>query len=129
MARDYRPLDRDQLFLLPPDMRSWLPEDHFVWFLLDVVNELDVSAFEANRRLGGVGRRGFNPRMLLALLIYAYAHGQRSSRRVEDLCSTDVAFRVVCAQDPPDHSTIARFRQDNTTAVVSLFVQVVELAG
>ena len=92
-------------------------DDHFVWFLLDVVDELDVSAFGANRRLGGVGRRGFNPRMLLALLIYAYAHGQRSSRRVEDLCSTDVAFRVVCAQDPPDHSTIARFRQDNTTAV------------
>jgi transposase len=129
MARDYRPLDRDQLFLLPPDMRSWLPDDHFVWFLLDVVDELDVSAFGANRRLGGVGRRGFNPRMLLALLIYAYAHGQRSSRRVEDLCSTDVAFRVVCAQDPPDHSTIARFRQDNTTAVESLFVQVLELAG
>jgi transposase len=129
MARDYRPLDRDQLFLLPPDMRSWLPEDHFVWFLLDVVAELDVSAFEANRRLGGAGRRGFDPRMLLALLVYGYACGHRSSRRIEDLCTTDVAFKVICAQDPPDHSTIARFRQDNTTAVESLFVQVVELAG
>ena len=129
MARDYRRLDRDQLFLLPPDMRSWLAGDHFVWFLLDVVAELDVSAFEANRRLGGVGRRGFDPRMLLALLIYGYAYGQRSSRRIEDLCGTDVAFKVICAQDPPDHSTIARFRQDNTTAVESLFVQVLELAG
>lgn len=129
MARDYRPVDRDQLFLLPPDMRSWLPADHFVWFLLEVVNQLDLSGFEAGRRLGGVGRRGFNPRMLLALLVYAYACGYRSSRRVEDLCGTDVAFRVICAQDPPDHSTIARFRQDNDQAVESLFVQVLQLAG
>lgn len=129
MARDYRPLDRDQLFLLPPDMRSWLPPDHFVWFLLDVIDQFDMSAFEANRQLGGVGRRGFNPRMLLGLLVYGYAHGQRSSRRIEDLCSTDIAFRVICAQDPPDHSTIARFRQDNTAAVERLFVQVLELAG
>jgi transposase len=129
MARDYRPVERDQLFLLPPDMGKWLPEDHFVWFLLAVVDQLDVSGFERNRRLGGVGRRGFDPRMLLALLIYAYAGGQRSSRRIEDLCVTDVAFRVICAQDVPDHSTIARFRQDNTAAVESLFVQVLELAG
>jgi transposase len=129
VARDYRPLDRDQLFLLSPDMRSWLSEDHFVWFLLAVVDQLDVSAFERTRRLGGVGRRGFDPRMLLALLIYGYACGHRSSRRIEDLCGTDVAFRVICAQDPPDHSTIARFRQDNTEAVESLFVQVLELAG
>lgn len=129
MARDYRPLDRDQLFLLPPDMRLWLAEDHFVWLLLDVVEQLDMSGFGAKRRLGGVGRQGFHPRMLLALLIYGYACGHRSSRRIEDLCGTDVAFRVICAQDPPDHSTIARFRQDNTEAVESLFVQVLELAG
>ena len=115
--------------LLPPDMKGWLPEDHFVWFLLAVVDHLDVSAFERNRRRGGVGRRGFDPRMLLALLVYAYAGGQRSSRRIEDLCVIDVAFRVICAQDVPDHSTIARFRQDNTAAVESLFVQVLELAG
>ena len=65
VARDYRPVERDQLFLLPPDMGSWLPKDHFVWFLLAVVDQLDVSAFERGRRLGGVGRRGFDPRMLL----------------------------------------------------------------
>jgi transposase len=129
MARDYRSSNRDQLFLLPPDVRSWLADDHFVWFLLDVVEELDMAAFEAKRRLGGVGRRGFDPRMLLALLIYAYACGHRSSRRIEDLCGSDVAFKVICAQDSPDHSTIARFRQDNTDAVESLFVQVLELAG
>ena len=100
-----------------------------MWFLLDVVEELDMAAFEAKRRLGGVGRRGFNPRMFLGLLVYAYAGGHRSSRRIEDLCGADVAFKVICAQDPPDHSTIARFRQDNTDAVESLFVQVLELGG
>ena len=129
MAMGYRPVDRDQMFLLPADMRDWLPTHHFVWFLLAVIEELDVSAFEASRRLGSVGRQGYDPRMLLALLIYAYAVGQRSSRRIEDLCVTDVAFRVICAEDVPDHSTIARFRRENRDAVAGLFVQVLELAG
>ena len=129
MAMGYRPVDRDQMFLLSPDMREWLPVRHFVWFLLAVIEELDVSAFETSRRLGSVGRQGYDPRMLLALLIYAYAVGQRSSRRIEDLCVTDVAFRVICAQDVPDHSTIARFRKENQDAVAALFVQVLELAG
>jgi transposase len=113
MAMGYRPLHRDQLFLLAPDMREWLPERHFVWVLLAVVEHVDVSEFERDRRLGGVGREGYDPRMLLALLIYGYATGQRSSRRIEDLCVTDVAFRVICAQDVPDHTTICRFRQGN----------------
>jgi transposase len=129
MAMGYRPVDRDQMFLLPADMRDWLPAHHFVWFLLAVIEELDVSAFEASRRLGSVGRQGYDPRMLLALLIYAYAVAQRSSRRIEDLCVTDVAFRVICAEDVPDHSTIARFRKENREAVAGLFVQVLELAG
>lgn len=67
--------------------------------------------------------------MLLALLIYAYAVGQRSPRRIEDLCVTDVAFRVICAEDAPDHSTIARFRKENREAFAALFVQVLELAA
>lgn len=67
--------------------------------------------------------------MLLALLIYAYAMGQRSSRRIEDLCVTDVAFRVICAQDAPDHSTICRFRKENREGLAAVFVQVLELAG
>jgi transposase len=129
MAMGYRPVHRDQLFLLALDMREWLPERHFVWFLLAVVEQLDVSGFERGRRLGGVGREGYDPRMLLALLIYGYAMGQRSSRRIEDLCVTDVAFRVICAQDVPDHTTICRFRQQNRDAVVVLFTQVLELAG
>ena len=81
----------------------------FVWFLLAVIDELDVSPFEASRRLGSVGRQGYGPRMLLALLIYAYAVGSAVvCGGIEDLCVTDVAFRVICSRDVPDHSTIAR---------------------
>ena len=109
MAKSYRLLDRGQRFLLPTDMGQWLAPDHFVWFLIDVVDELDMTVFEAVGRRGGVGRQAYDPRLLLALLVYGYATGQRSSRRIEDLCHTDVAYRVLCAQDVPDHSTIARF--------------------
>jgi transposase len=129
MALGYRPVIWDQMMLLPPDLRDWLPPRHFVWFLLAVLDELDVSGFGGDRRLGSVGREGYDPRMLLGLLIYGYAHGQRSSRRIEELCSTDVAFRVICAQDGPDHTTIARFRQANDQAIAGLFVRVLELAG
>jgi transposase len=129
MAKGYRPVDRDQMMLLPPDLREWLPARHFVWFLLAVVEQLDLSACHGGRRLGSVGREGYDPRMLLALLIYGYATGQRSSRRMEELCHTDVAFRVICAQDAPDHTTIARFRQVHQEAVGEVFVQVLQLAG
>jgi transposase len=129
MALGYRPVLRDQMMLLPPDLRDWLPPRHFVWFLLAVLDEFDLTGFEADRRLGSVGRQGYDPRMLLGLLIYGYCHGQRSSRRIEELCSVDVAFRVLCAQDAPDHTTIARFRQVNDAAIADMFVQVLELAG
>jgi transposase len=101
MARAYRPVIRDQEFLLPPNMADWLPEDHLDWFVLDVVDQLDTTGFHASRRTGGVGRQGYDPDMLLALLIYAYAVGERSSRRIERLCVDHVAFRVLCGQDRP----------------------------
>ena len=71
MAKGFRPVQRDQAFLLPPDMREWLPEDHLVWFVLDTVDVLDISEFQRCRRRGGVGAAGYDPRMLLGLLIYA----------------------------------------------------------
>ncbi|GIJ08182.1 hypothetical protein Van01_13960 [Micromonospora andamanensis] len=129
MARGYRPVLRDQVFLLPPDMRDWLPDDHLVWFVLDVVEMLDVSAFEACRRRGGVGAAGYDPRMVLALLVYAYCRGVRSSRQVERLCHTDVAFKVLCAGDIPDHATIARFRAGSEDAFAGLFTQVLMIAA
>lgn len=129
MARSFRAVDRDQQFLLPPDMREWLPADHVAWFVIEVVGELDVSGLEARYRRGGVGRAAFDPRMMLALLIYAYATGQRSSRQIERLCVTDIAFRVICAQDPPDHTTIARFRCLHQDSVEQLFGQVLMLCA
>jgi transposase len=129
MARSYRPVVRDQEFLLPPNMADWLAGDHLVWFVLDVVEQLDTSVLHADRRLGGVGRAGYDPDMLLALMIYAYATGQRSSRRIEQLCADHVAYRVLCAQDPPDHTTIARFRAAHDEVFTDVFAQVLRLCA
>ena len=129
MARSYRPVIRDQEFLLPPNMADWLPEDHLVWFVLDVVDRLDTKTFHVGRRTGGVGRQGYDPDMLLALLFYAYAVGERSSRRIERLCVDHVAFRVLCGQDAPDHSTIARFRAEHHEGFADLFAQVLRLCS
>ena len=111
MAKGYRPVDRDQPFLLAPDMREWLPAGHPVWLVIEAVRRLDTSAFHARRRTGGAGTAGYDPDMLLTLLIWAYANGVTSSRRIERLSQQDVAFRVVCAGHVPDHVTVARFRQ------------------
>ena len=129
MAKGYRPTVRNQESLLPLNMADWLAVDHLVWFVLEVVDQLDTSALHVSRRTGGVGRAGYNPDMLLALLIYAYATGQRSSRRIEQLCADHVAYRVVCAQDPPDHSTIARFRAAHDGVFTDLFAQVLRLCS
>src|SRR5215470_6569855 len=134
MAKGFRPVDRDQPFLLPPDMREWLPAGHLVWFVIDVVAALDVSRFAVRQTPRGswAGRAGYDPAMLLALLIYGYAVGVRSSRRIERACTEDVAFRVVCAQDVPDHATIARFRRAHfadAAAMGQLFAEVLVLAA
>lgn len=129
MARSYRPVVRDQEFLLPPNMGDWLGGGHLVWFVLDVVEQLDTSALHARRRTGGVGRAGYDPDMLLALMIYAYATGQRSSRRIEQLCVDHVAYRVLCASDPPDHTTIARFRAAHDAVFTDVFAQVLRLCA
>jgi transposase len=130
MAKGYRRVDRDQRFLLPPDMREWLPADHPVWLVIRVVAEyLDTSAFHARRRTGGAGTAGYDPDMLVTLLIWAYARGLTSSRRIEAACWQDVAFRVICAGDAPDHVTIARFRAAFGGAVESLFREVLVLCA
>lgn len=107
-------------------MADWLGRDHLVWFLIDVVAEMDTSVFHSRQARAKVsqGRAGFDPDMLVTLLLYAYAHKVQSSRQIERLCGTDVAFRVICAQDTPDHSTIARFRAEHEAAFTDLFSQV-----
>lgn len=124
MAKRFRVVDRDQQFLLPVDMRDWLPQEHLVWLVLDVVEELDLRVLRSRYALGGVGRQAYDPVMLLTLLIYGYCQGIRSSRAIERACHTDVAFRVICAQDPPDHTRIARFRQQHLDLFEDLFTQV-----
>jgi transposase len=129
MAKGYRPVVRDQQFLVPPDMREWLPADHSVWALIGIVEGLDTSAFHQRRRTGGVGRAGYDPDMLVTLLIWAWLQGVRSSRRIEWACADVVSYRVICAGDGPDHVTIARFRADNYAACEQLFAQVLMLAA
>ena len=94
MGQNFIACDREQSFLLPPDVREWLPEDHFAWFVLDAVAQLDLAAFYGAYRADGHGRAAFDPGMVVALLLYAYARGTRSSRAIERACQEDVAYRA-----------------------------------
>jgi transposase len=129
MAHGYKPVDRDQLFLLPPDVRDWLAEDHLVFFVIEVLEHVDTSALHESHRLGGAGRQAYDPEMLLGLLVYAYCTGVRSSRRIEQLCEVDVAFRVIAANHRPDHSTVARFRAEHSSMLERLFTDVLALCA
>ena len=114
---------------MPPDPRDWLPEGHLAWFLLETVGQLDLAPFYASYRQDGWGRAAFDPQMMVALLLYAYALGERSARKIERRCSEDVAFRVICANRVPDHATIARFRQRHEAALADLFGDVLALCA
>ncbi len=127
MAREFKAVDRDTPMLLPPDLREWLPEDHLAYLVLGLVDQLDLSAVIETYRRGGTGREAFDPAMLTGLLIYAYAQGVRSSRQIERGCVTDVAMRMLAAQQRPDHTTIARFRQRNAAALADLLGQVLRI--
>jgi transposase len=129
MAQNFVACDRDQELLLPPSLRDWLPDGHLAWFVIDAVAEFDLSAFLAAYRVDGHGRPAHDPAMMVALLLYGYAIGERSSRRLERRCVEDVATRVICANQAPDHTTIARFRQRHETALAELFGQVLALCA
>jgi transposase len=129
VAQNFLPCDRDQELLLPPSLREWLPEDHLAWFVLDSVAELDLEAFYAAYRSDGWGAAAHDPEMMVALLVYAYAIGLRSARAIERRCRDDVAFRVITANQVPDHATIARFRSRHERAIAELFGGVLELCA
>ncbi len=127
MAVNVRGGGRDQMFLMPPSVRDWLPEGHLAWFVVDVVAELDLADFYAEFRLDGRGGAVYDPAMMLSVLVYAYCTGERSSRRVERRLVEDVAYRVLAANQCPDHATLARFRRRHQDAIAGLFGQVLAL--
>ncbi len=125
MAR-FIPSDRDQPFLMPPDLRDWVPQDDLVHFIIAAVNRVSMSAFKVNTR--GSGSAQYEPRMMVALLVYCYSQGVMSSRRIEKATHYDVRVRLVAANTHPDHDTIATFRRDNGPAFAVAFHEVLQLA-
>jgi transposase len=118
---------REQGFLLAPDVREWLALDHLAWFVIDAVAEMDLSAFYAAYRADGHGRAAYEPSLMVALVLYAFATRQRSSRAIERHCRQDVAYRVITANLVPDHATIARFICRHERALADLFGEVLGL--
>lgn len=129
MAYNFVAEDHDQLFLMPPLLSEWLPEDHLAYFVLDAVEEMDLTGFYAGYRADGWGGAARHPKTMVALLMYAYCTGVVSSRRIERACYVDVAFRVVCGNLAPDHTMIARFRARHEKALKSLFTASLRLCA
>jgi transposase len=129
MAYNFLRTERDQPFLLPPDLRDWLPAGHLAWFVLDVVDQLDLARFLRCYRADGHGHPAYDPKALLGVLLYAYAIGVRSSRQIERRCVEDLAFRVLAANQAPDHVTIARFRVRHEQALAGFLVESLRLCA
>lgn len=129
MAYNFLAGDREQQYLMPPSVADWLPENHLAWFILDAVDELDLDEFRRRYRTDGRGGAAYEPGMMVALLLYSYCLGDRSSRVIERRLVEDVAYRVIAANATPDHATIARFRAQHENALAALFKQVLALCA
>ncbi len=127
MAREFAGVQRGQLLLMPPSLSEWLPEDHLVWTVLGAVEQMNLERFRAAYRMGAAGRAPYDPAVLVALLLYAYARGVRSSRAIERACWEDVAFKLICGMRTPDHSTVAEFRRRHEIEIAELFDDVLGL--
>jgi transposase len=128
MTKTFRPYSLDQQLLLPPDMRSWLPEGDLALFVSDVVDELDLADIYAAYESGeGRGQPPYHPAMMVKLLLYGYCIGTVSSRKIERATYRDVAFRVLAGDQHPDHDSLAEFRKRHLGALAELFVQVLRL--
>ncbi len=121
---NFHPVNRDQEFILPVNMADWLPRDHFVYFVIDLVGQLDLTEFLAGYRPDGKGGAAYDPAMMVTLFAYAYCDGERSSRRIEEHCRTDIAYRIITGGLVPDHSTIARFRERHEEAFIAVFTPI-----
>ena len=120
------PCERDQAFLLPPDMKDWLPDDDLAHFVIAAAERVSISTFQVNDR--NSGKPQYHPRMMLALLVYAYANGLFSSRRIERATHCDLGVRFVTANTHPDHDTIAAFRRQNRIAFEAAFLDILLMA-
>lgn len=129
MPQNFLACDREQSFLLPPDVREWLPEGHLAWFVIDAVEVMNLDRFYGGYREDGHGRAAYEPSAMLALLLYCWSRGTRSARRIERACVEDVACRVVAAHQQPDHATIARFVERHEVALGELFGEVLTLCA
>jgi transposase len=128
MAKRYRVYEPDQLFLMPPSLQEWLPEDHLAYFVSDLVDDLDLSEIETVYEDEERGQPPYHPRMMTKVLIYAYCSGVFASRRIEKRLIEDIAFRVLAAGNRPDFRTLSDFRKIHRKAVEGLFAQVLFLA-
>ncbi len=127
MAYNLLSCERDQSYLMPPSMRDWLSEGHLAWFIVDAVGQMDLREFYAVYRSDGWGAAAYDPGMMVAILLYGYCLGVRSSRRIARALEEDVGFRVVAANRQPDFRTICRFRAEREEAFEELFVEVLRL--
>lgn len=127
MNYHFKPCDRSQMLLLAPSIDEWLPEDHLARFVVDAVGQIELAEFMAHYRSDGTGQAAFHPAPVLALLLYWYCRGERSSRKIERSCEEDVASRFIMANQKPDHSMFCRFRVVHQSAIARVFVQVLQL--
>ena len=126
--KSFRPWNPEQTLLFPPSPVDWLPENHLVFFLLDLAAELDLEEIHSvYRQKDPRGEKAYDPRMMVVLLLYAYCVGLPSSRKIEKACWEDAAFRVLTGNQQPDHSRISDFRRRNLDALKGLFVQILRL--
>lgn len=128
MSRTYRHWSPEQAWMFPPSPRDWLPEEHLVYFLMDVTGQVDLSAIFVHYEKGKAGGQPpYHPRMMVTLLLYAYCIGVFSSRRIMARCQSDAAFRVIVGEDIPDFRTISDFRRIHLPIMKQLFVEVLQL--
>src|SRR6202162_1959919 len=128
MGKSYRPYLPDQDFLLPPSLREWLPENHLIYFVSDVIDTVDLSAMDAVYGEEPRGQPPYDPRMMTKLLVYGYCVGVFSSRRIERRLSEDIAFRVLAAGNAANFRTISDFRKCHLATLKGLFEQVLRIA-
>src|SRR5258707_173393 len=127
MSKTYRPYEPDQMFLMPPSLTDWLPAGHMVYFVREILDTIDLSPITCVYEDETRGNPPYHPKVMTGILIYGYCHGIVSSRKLEKHCLEDVAFRVLAANNQPDHRTISDFRKLHLPTLEYLFAEILQL--